>query len=102
MLRPWGPFGDHTPCATPNSPTFGLAGERRIPCLTCRDVESSVLGVKGSQVQILSSRQAGEGPWTAEDAGQRALSLLRHDRARGYELRRRQDPSRDSDEAGHR
>jgi hypothetical protein len=53
---PWGPFGDHTSCLGLNFLPCRLAEERCTACLTCRNAHSSVLGVKGSQVQILSSR----------------------------------------------
>ena len=57
--------GDHLGTTRPargrTLPAYRLAAERCGGRLTCRDAYSSVLGVKGSQVQILSSRRGERG-----------------------------------------
>jgi len=54
----WGPLGDHTVCARADDPHVDWSRTPLAPPLSSADAYSHVLGVKGSQVQILASRRA--------------------------------------------
>jgi hypothetical protein len=70
--RGWGPHGDHTSCARLLASRWRDLLRPRCTPLTCVNGYPHVLGVKGSQVQILSSRRHdGRFPFVGGAAHQR-------------------------------
>jgi hypothetical protein len=60
--RGWDPFGTTHSASERTSRTSCVPSNGRSTFVTCGNVYSNVLGVKGSQVQILSSRRSTRGP----------------------------------------
>jgi len=78
-----GPAWDHTLPGVEDDLHRRHVVRRVLKALTCINAKPQVVGVKGSQVQILSSRQIAQGPLNSCLSWSAAFGVVAHDRNHG-------------------